>query len=129
MIPSSADFKVTIDRVSRYIHRTPVLSSTLINELAGASIYFKCENFQKGGAYKIRGAANAALSLSEDQIQKGLATHSSGNFAQAVAITAKSLNVPAYIVMPDNSPIILRLSNLSKYFEKYKKNKDDYCIV
>lgn len=106
MIPTNNDFKQTIERVRPYTHRTPILTSSLIDTFVGASLYFKCENFQKGGAYKLRGAINASLKLSQEQIQKGLVTHSSGNFAQAVSITAKMLGVPAYIVMPENSPVV-----------------------
>ena len=92
------------ERIKPYIHRTPVISSTGINELAGCKIYFKCENFQKIGAFKARGAMNAALSLSKENLAKGLATHSSGNHAQALARAAKLLGVPAYIVMPSTAP-------------------------
>lgn len=106
MIPTNEEFKRTIDVVSPHVHRTPVLSSNLINEMVGAELFFKCENFQKGGAYKLRGATNAARSLSQERLNSGLVTHSSGNFAQAVAITARDLNIPAYIVMPENSPVV-----------------------
>lgn len=92
------------NRISPYIHRTPVLTSRLINEIAGAELYFKCENFQRMGAFKMRGATNAILQLSEAQKKKGVVTHSSGNFAQALALAAKSLGVNAYIVMPSDSP-------------------------
>ncbi len=94
----------TYQRIQKYIHRTPVLSSTLLNEIAGASVYFKCENFQKMGAFKMRGAANAILCLTDEERSKGVVTHSSGNFAQAVSLAAKSLGVKAYIVMPENAP-------------------------
>ncbi|MCW5520031.1 pyridoxal-phosphate dependent enzyme [Aureitalea sp. L0-47] len=87
-----------------YIHRTPVLSSTLLNQLTGARVYFKCENFQKMGAFKMRGAQNAILQLSEAQRKAGVVTHSSGNFGQAVALAARNLGVNAYIVMPSNAP-------------------------
>lgn len=93
-------------RIQPYIHNTPVLSSTLINALAGTSIFFKCENFQRAGAYKIRGATNAILQLTEAQRGNGVVTHSSGNFAQAVALAAKSLGIPAHIVMPSSAPEI-----------------------
>lgn len=92
------------NRISPYIHRTPVLTSRLLNEIAGAELYFKCENFQRMGAFKMRGATNAILQLSEEQKKKGVVTHSSGNFAQALALAAKSLGVSAYIVMPSDSP-------------------------
>lgn len=92
------------ERIKPYIHRTPVISSAGINEQAGCKILFKCENFQKIGAFKARGAMNAALSLSKEELAKGLATHSSGNHAQALARAAKLLGVPAYIVMPSTAP-------------------------
>lgn len=92
------------NRIKPFIHKTPVLSSSLINEMVGADIVFKCENFQKMGAFKMRGAANAILSLSEDERGRGVVTHSSGNFAQAVSLAAQKLNVKAFIVMPENAP-------------------------
>ncbi len=91
-------------KIAPYIHRTPVLSSQLINEIVGCEIVFKCENFQKMGAFKMRGATNAILNLSAEQRSKGVVTHSSGNFAQALSLAAKSLGVPAYIVMPSSAP-------------------------
>lgn len=93
-------------RIRSYVHKTPLLSSTQLNEIAGAELYFKCENFQKSGSYKIRGALNAALQIRASARSRGLITHSSGNFAQAVAIAAKFLEVPAYIVMPSNAPSV-----------------------
>ncbi|RIA10623.1 threonine dehydratase [Flavobacteriaceae bacterium MAR_2010_72] len=92
------------NRVKPSIHRTPVLSSMLINEMVGANVFFKCENFQKMGAFKMRGAANAISVLSEAEKQKGVITHSSGNFAQALSLAAKKAGIPAYIVMPKNAP-------------------------
>ncbi len=94
----------THKRITPYIHRTAVLTSRLIDEMAGAELFFKCENFQRMGAYKIRGATNAILQLSEDQRSHGVVTHSSGNFAQALALAAQSLGVEAHIVMPSNAP-------------------------
>ena len=94
------------EKIKPYIHQTPVLTNSSINEMAGAELFFKCENFQKIGAFKIRGGMNAALSLSPEQIAKGLATHSSGNHAQAIAFAAKTLGTKAYIVMPENSPSV-----------------------
>jgi len=91
-------------RIQQFIHRTPVLSSQLINQLVEADLYFKCENFQKMGAFKMRGATNAILKLTEEQRSKGVVTHSSGNFAQALSLAAKSLGVKAHIVMPENAP-------------------------
>lgn len=94
------------ERIANHVNRTPVLTSQSINEIAGCSIFFKCENFQKVGAFKARGAMNAALQLSDAARAKGIATHSSGNHAQAIARAGKILGVPAYIVMPDNAPLI-----------------------
>lgn len=90
--------------IAPYIHRTPVLTNKSINELTGIDFYFKCENFQKIGAFKIRGGMNATLSLSPAQLKNGIATHSSGNHAQALAYAAKTLGIKAYIVMPKSSP-------------------------
>ena len=89
--------------IEPYIHRTPVLTNKSINELTGIDFYFKCENFQKIGAFKIRGGMNATLSLSPAQLKNGIATHSSGNHAQALAYAAKTLGIKAYIVMPKSS--------------------------
>ena len=100
------DIETAHQRIAPYIHRTPVLTSKSINEIAGCDIYFKCENFQKIGAFKIRGGMNAALSLSAEKLKNGLATHSSGNHAQAIAFAARQLGTKAYIVMPDNSPAV-----------------------
>lgn len=91
-------------RILPYIHQTPILTSQLLNDISGAEIYFKCENFQKMGAFKMRGALNAILQLSDAKKAKGVVTHSSGNFAQAIALAAKTLGITAYIVMPKNAP-------------------------
>ena len=93
-------------RIKPFIHKTPVLRSQLLNELSGTNLLFKCENFQKMGAFKMRGATNAILSLSDDERYRGVVTHSSGNFAQAVSLAAKKANTKAYIVMPDNAPLV-----------------------
>jgi len=105
-IPNLAELKFTQDAIKTMIHRTPVLTNQYLNELVGGSIYFKCENFQKVGAFKMRGAASASLRLNTDTMKNGIATHSSGNHAQAVARAAKVLGIPAYIVMPKNAPEI-----------------------
>lgn len=108
----SQNHLVTIDhiraaarRIANYVHRTPVLSSQLINAEAGCNISFKCENLQKVGAFKARGAHNAVLCLSSTQLAQGVATHSSGNHAAALALAASHFGVPAYIVMPENAPV------------------------
>jgi threonine dehydratase len=94
------------ERIKPYIHHTAVLTSESLDDVAGCRLFFKCENFQKVGAFKARGAMNAALSLTDEQRKKGLATHSSGNHAQALARAAKILGVKSYIVMPRTAPEI-----------------------
>jgi threonine dehydratase len=104
MIPDLATIRQAAERIRPYIHRTPVLTSQSINAILGTTIFFKCENFQKVGAFKSRGACNAVFSLSEEEIKKGVATHSSGNHAQALARAAFIRGCKAYIVMPRTSP-------------------------
>ena len=94
------------DRIRDYIHCTPALSSTLINEITGAEIHFKCENFQKAGAFKGRGAHNVLFSLSDSEIRNGVITHSSGNHAGALALAAKTRGTKAYIIMPETAPAV-----------------------
>lgn len=103
-LPSFKVVDTAASLVNPYVHRTPVLTSTALNSKAGTSIFFKCENFQKMGAFKMRGAIHAILQLSEEEKQAGVVTHSSGNFAQALSLAARNLGVPAYIVMPENAP-------------------------
>ncbi len=104
--PTLSDIRAAYERIQPFIHRTPVLTSSAINEIAGCEIFFKCENFQKVGAFKARGAANAVLKLSPEQKSKGVATHSSGNHAAALARAASVAGIPSYIVMPSNAPEI-----------------------
>jgi len=92
------------ERIKPFIHNTPVHTSRLVNEIVGADLYFKCENFQRMGAFKMRGATNAIMQLADEQRNKGVVTHSSGNFAQALSLAAQSLGVKAYIVMPITAP-------------------------
>lgn len=101
-------------RIRNYIHRTPVLSSASINEITGAKIFFKCENLQKAGAFKMRGASNALMLLNEQIRLKGVATHSSGNHAAALALAAKNLGIKAYVVMPSNSSRV-KISAVESY--------------
>jgi threonine dehydratase len=99
-----ADIAAAHDRIRPHIHRTPILTCATVDRLAGARLFFKCENFQRIGAFKARGALNAALAMPPAQAQRGLTTHSSGNHAQAVALAARQLGVPAMIVMPSSAP-------------------------
>lgn len=103
MFPSANEICDAHQRIFPYVHKTPVLTSKSIDELAGASLFFKCENMQRGGAFKARGAFNASLQLTNEELAKGVATHSSGNHATALSLAARTLGIPAYIVMPSNS--------------------------
>ncbi len=103
---TKADIEKAHQLIKPYIHTTPVLTNASINQLAGTELFFKCENFQKIGAFKIRGGMNASLSLSAEKLKNGIATHSSGNHAQAIAFAARELGTKAYIVMPSTSPSV-----------------------
>ena len=102
--PSAENITNAHSRIKKYIHRTPVMTSNSLNEIYGCNLFFKCENLQKVGAFKARGATNAVFSLSEEQFKKGVATHSSGNHAAALAMAARLRNGKAYIVMPETAP-------------------------
>jgi len=99
-----SDIQAAAERIREIAHRTPVFTSRTFDALAGAQVYFKCENFQRGGAFKIRGASNFIYSIPKDQLGRGVVTYSSGNHAQAVAIAAASVGIQATIVMPDDAP-------------------------
>jgi threonine dehydratase len=105
-LPSIYDIKSASERISPFIHHTPVLTSRLLNNLFGCDMYFKCENFQKVGAFKFRGATNAVLSLNDTEKDRGVVTHSSGNHAAALALAARMNGIKAYIVMPGNAPVV-----------------------
>jgi threonine dehydratase len=108
------DVREARDRIGSRIHRTPVLTSSRLDELAGARLFFKCENFQKTGSFKARGAVNAVLSLSDADASRGVATHSSGNHAAAVSWAAGMRNIPAFVVMPRTaSPI--KIASVERY--------------
>ena len=102
--PDLGDIRRAHQRISSAIHRTPVLTSTAINRMVGARLFFKCENFQKVGAFKFRGACNAVFSLTDKEASRGVVTHSSGNHAAALALAARTRGIPARIVMPSNAP-------------------------
>lgn len=103
-IPTQSDIREAHNRILKYGHITPVLSSEKVNERAGTQVFLKCENFQKVGAFKFRGACNAVFSLSDEEASKGVGTHSSGNHAQALALAAKYRGIKAHVVMPENAP-------------------------
>ena len=100
------------EKIKPFINKTPVLQFDFINDLCNCNVYFKCENFQKTGSFKIRAASNALKSLSKKSKEKGVITHSSGNFAQGLACASTLQNINAYIVMPENAPRIKRNSVL-----------------
>lgn len=105
-LPTLADIQSAHSRIKPFIHWTPVMSSQLLNEHFGCELFFKCENFQKVGAFKFRGASNAVLSLTAEEKKRGVVTHSSGNHAAALALAARMNGVKANIVMPDNAPVV-----------------------
>ncbi|HNE70430.1 MAG TPA: pyridoxal-phosphate dependent enzyme [Anaerolineales bacterium] len=104
MPPTLNDIQQAAERIKPYAHRTPVLTNESLNQKVGAQVYLKCENLQKVGAFKFRGACNAVYSLTDEEASHGVVTHSSGNHAQALALAAKMRGIPAYIVMPSNAP-------------------------
>jgi threonine dehydratase len=108
MTPDRAMLEAAATRLHGHVHHTPVLTSHWINQQTGAQLFFKCENFQKVGAFKFRGATNALLQLSPEAQARGVTTHSSGNHAQALALAAQARGLPAWIVMPENAPAVKR---------------------
>lgn len=102
--PTYQDMLAAHERIRPHIHRTPVLTSSYFNELIGASLFFKCENLQKVGAFKTRGACNAVFGLSDEAARRGVATHSSGNHAAALSYAAQRRGIPATVVMPRTAP-------------------------
>jgi threonine dehydratase len=105
-IPTAKEIRTVADRLRPYIHRTPVLTSSSINNICGAELFFKCENLQKAGAFKFRGATNAVMTLKPEETSRGVATHSSGNHAAALSLAAQNRGLKAFIVMPRNAPEI-----------------------
>ncbi len=103
-IPTYDDMLAAHDRIAPHIHRTPVLTSSFLNELTGAQLFFKCENFQKAGAFKVRGASNAVFGLTEAEAAKGVCTHSSGNHALSLSYAAGRRGIPCNVVMPRSAP-------------------------
>lgn len=103
-LPTYQDVVEAHQRILPYLNKTPILTSRTINELTGAQFYFKCENFQRIGAFKFRGAMNALSQFTDEQRKNGVITFSSGNHAQAIALSAKLLGIPATIIMPEDAP-------------------------
>jgi threonine dehydratase/serine racemase len=106
--PSLADVQAAAVRIAPFVHRTPLVTCATLDERAGRRLFFKCEQLQKVGAFKFRGACNAVLRLPEAEAARGVVTHSSGNHAQALALAARLRGIPAYVVMPENAPAVKR---------------------
>jgi threonine dehydratase len=106
--PTIIEIREAAERVKPFVHHTPILTCRALNQMCGAEIFFKCENFQKAGAFKIRGATNAVFSLGEKEAFRGVATHSSGNHAAALALAAQWRGIKAHVVMPENSARVKR---------------------
>ena len=104
MVPEYQDVVDAHERIKPHIHRTPVLTSDYMNQLSGAELFFKCENFQKAGAFKVRGACNAVFGLSDEDAKRGVATHSSGNHALSLSYAAGRRGIPCHVVMPRTAP-------------------------
>jgi threonine dehydratase len=104
--PDLKDIRSAHQRILPYIHKTPVLTSTALDRMVGAKLFFKCENFQKTGAFKFRGACNAIFSLSDQEASRGVVTHSSGNHAGALALAARKRGISARIVMPSDASAV-----------------------
>src|SRR5947207_15724343 len=108
VLPTFADIEDAARQIAGVAHRTPVVTSRLLNDRTGAEVYFKCENLQRAGAFKFRGAYNALSRLSRDERQRGVLTFSSGNHAQAIALAGQVLDIPRVIVMPADAPAVKR---------------------
>jgi threonine dehydratase len=105
-LPLLSDIQQAHERIKPFIHKTPVMSSHLLNDIFSCELHFKCENFQRAGAFKFRGATNAILQLSDEEKRRGVVTHSSGNHAGALALAARMNGIKANIVMPENAPAV-----------------------
>ena len=106
--PTIKEIREASERIKPFVHRTPVLTCSTLDRVCEAELFFKCENFQKGGAFKIRGATNAVFTLGDEEASQGVATHSSGNHGAAVALAARWRGIVAYVVMPENAPVVKR---------------------
>ena len=103
-LPTFEDVREARERIRTHVHRTPVLTSRILDEMSGAELHFKCENFQKAGAFKVRGACNAVFGLTDDQAARGVAAHSSGNHALSLSYAAGRRGIPCHVVMPHTAP-------------------------
>lgn len=130
-IPTFDDVRAAAGRIAGVAHRTPVLRSRIVDEMVGAHVFFKCENFQRAGVFKFRGAYNAVAQLSEDQRRAGVVSYSSGNHAQALSLAASLLDVPATIVMPLDAPAV-KVAATAAYggeIVRYDRYTQDYAQI
>src|SRR3954464_10966124 len=130
-LPSYADVESAAAQIAGAAHRTPVLTSRTVDERLGARLFFKCENLQRGGAFKFRGAYNALSRLSPEQARNGVAAYSSGNHAQAVALAGKLLGIRAVIVMPSDAPQV-KVEGTRGYGAEvvlYDRQRDDRAAI
>src|SRR3989449_4438357 len=125
--PTFADIQDAARQIAGVAHRTPVVTSRMLNDRTSARVFFKCENLQRGGAFKFRGAYNALSRLAQEERRKGVVTFSSGNHAQAIALAGKLLDIPRVIVMPSDAPAIKRAATEGYGGEvvPYDRDKDD----
>src|SRR5216110_1090255 len=126
-LPTFSDVESAARQIAGVAHRTPVAASRSVNTRTGADVFFKCENLQRAGAFKFRGAYNALSRLTTDQRRRGVVTFSSGNHAQAIALAGKLLDIPRVIVMPSDAPAIKRAATEGYGGEvvPYDRDKDD----
>ncbi|MEY0433127.1 threo-3-hydroxy-L-aspartate ammonia-lyase [Providencia huaxiensis] len=132
ILPNYQDVKAAAQRIAGFAHKTPVLTSTTANKEFGGELFFKCENFQRMGAFKFRGAFNALSLLSPEQKKAGVIAFSSGNHAQGIALAAQLLHIPATILMPNDAPAV-KVAATQGYgatvirFDRYKENREVLC--
>ncbi len=128
--PDYVDVVLAAERIKGVAHRTPVLTSSRLNALAGAEIFFKCENLQRSGAFKFRGALNSIAALTPEQREKGVVAYSSGNHAQALALASRLQAVPAIIVMPSDAPAVKVAATKGygaevRFYDRYSENREE----
>ena len=132
ILPTYQDVEAAAQRIAGFAHKTPVLTSTTANKEFGGELFFKCENFQRMGAFKFRGAFNALSLLSSEQKKAGVIAFSSGNHAQGIALAAQLLHIPATILMPNDAPVV-KVAATQGYgatvirFDRYKENREVLC--
>ncbi|EKT62986.1 threo-3-hydroxy-L-aspartate ammonia-lyase [Providencia burhodogranariea] len=132
VLPTYQDVELAAKRIENYANKTPVMTSHTANDMLGAELFFKCENYQRMGAFKFRGAMNALSQFTPEQKAAGVITFSSGNHAQGIALAAKLLNIPATIAMPLDAPVVKVAATKGYganvvYFDRYKDDREQFC--